>query len=285
MAARNCQQLTLGVGQIVSSNHNQNKFCYAGFLALIVFSLFAPSRARAQAGPPFITNDPGTPGPREWEINLGVMPIFRQQQHDLQLPQLDFNYGVGPRIQLTLEVPYVFSTVPGEARSSGWSNAYPGVKWRFLDDYHGWNVSIFPQVETAGPSGSVRKGIADSGSRFLMPMEIQKNIGPMELDFEAGYYFPFHGHEERIIGFSAGHQFTKKFDIDGEVYNDYAMGALPHDTTWDLGGRYEFHKGLIFLFMAGRSFSPASSGQPTFLGYFGVQILLERNGRALHADE
>jgi hypothetical protein len=41
---------------------------------------------------------------------------------------------------------------------------------------------------------------------------------------------------------------------------------------------------LILLFMAGRSFSGNSSGQPEFVGYFGLQILLERYGRALHAD-
>ena len=174
------------------------------------------------------------------------MPIFRQQQHDLQLPQLDFNYGVGPRIQLTLEVPYVFSTVPGEARSSGWSNAFPGVKWRFLDDYHGWNVSIFPQVETAGLSGSVRKGIADSGSRFLMPVEIQKSVGPMELDFEAGYYFPFHGHENALSDFRRP-SIHEKVQDRWRVYNDYAMGLFR--TTRRVGSRWSvrIHKGLIFL--------------------------------------
>jgi hypothetical protein len=37
--------------------------------------------------------------------------------------------------------------------------------------------------------------------------------------------------------------------------------------------------------MAGRSFSGNASGQPNFLAYVGVQILLERNGLALHSEE
>jgi hypothetical protein len=159
------------------------------------------------------------------------------------------------------------------------------VKWRFIDNFKGWNVSTFPQVELGGPTSSVRQGFAGPGPRFLLPLEVQKSAGPIELDFEAGYYFPFHGHEERIIGFAAGHQFTKKFEFVGEIYNDSVMGVPPHDTTWDFGSRYGFHKGLILLVMAGRSFSGASSGQPTFLGYIGVQILLEKNGRRLHAEE
>ncbi len=45
-----------------------------GFLHL--FLLLAPvlaaaSLACAQGGPPFITDDPGMPGNRHWEINLG----------------------------------------------------------------------------------------------------------------------------------------------------------------------------------------------------------------------
>lgn len=254
------------------------------WLLLLAGLLLLPAPGRAQGGPPLLTNDPGTPGPKQWEINLAVMPILAEHQHDFQVPQLDFNYGVGAAIQLTLEVPYVLQTEP-QPFSNGWSNAYPGVKWRFIDNKKGWNVSIFPQFELNGTAGAIRNGIAASGTRFLMPMEVQRNVGPLELDFEAGYYFPIHGHQERILGFAAGHNLTKKAELIGEIYNDRAMGELPHDTTWDLGARYGFHKGLIFLFMAGRSFSGNGSGQPNFLAYIGVQILLERNGLALHAEE
>jgi hypothetical protein len=263
--------------------------CRAAIFAVVVACVFTPAAVRAQGGPPLLTNDPGTPGPKSWEINIAAMPVFDQNGHSYQVPQLDINYGVGATLQLTVEVPYVAATAPGQPRAHGWSNAFPGVKWRFIDDKHGWNVSIFPTVETGGAAGDVRSGIADTGTRFLMPVEVQRNFGPLELNAEAGYYFPFHeanqGHEERIIGFAAGHQFTKKFELIGEVYNDSRMGAPPHDTTWDAGGRCEFHKGLIWLLMAGRSFSGAASSQPTFLGYFGIQILLDRNGRTLHADD
>jgi hypothetical protein len=260
----------------------RNKHLLLPGLSTLLF--FLPSLAQAQGGPPLLTNDPGTPGAKNWEINLAVMPVLLQHAHDFQLPQLDFNYGVGPAIQLTFEVPYVLQTVP-KPFSSGWSNSFPGVKWRFIDNKKGWNVSVFPQMELNGPASAIRHGIAQSATRFLLPIEVQRNFGPLELDAEAGYYIPIHGHEERIIGFAAGHNFTKNAELIGEIYNDRAMGTLPHDTTWDLGGRYGFHKGLIFLFMAGRSFSGNSSGQPNFLAYIGVQILLEKNGLALHAAE
>lgn len=254
-------------------------------LGLVMFSLFAPSRARAQGGPPLITNDPGTPGSNQWEINLGVMPTLVQGVQNYQIPQIDLNYGVGPRIQLTFEVPYVLQTASGQPLQTGWSNSFTGVKWRFIDDKHGWNVSVFPQLEPPGISSSARIGFADPGPRFFLPVEVQRNVGPLELNFEAGYYVPVHGREERSIGLALGHQMSKKLELIGEINNDSAMGAPPHNTVWDLGERYEFHKGLIQLFMAGRSFSGAASGQPTFFMYIGIQILLEGNGRHLHADE
>lgn len=231
----------------------------------------------AQGGPPLLTNDPGTPGNGHWEINLGVMQVLRSRTNVLQVPQIDLNYGLGDRIQLTYEVPFVWQSAAGQPNATGWSNGFPGVKWRFFqqgDD--GWNISTFPQIEIHGPRRSVKAGLADDGTRFLLPVEVSHPLGPLHLDFEAGYFFPLnspHSRNERILGLAIGHMFTPKFEAIGEVYNDAAMGAPPQDTTFDLGGRYEFHRNLLLLFMAGRSFSANSSGQPEFLGYVGLQIL------------
>ena len=41
------------------------RICFLGSLSLAPLSLFA------QGGPPLLTDDPGTPGKNNWEINLG----------------------------------------------------------------------------------------------------------------------------------------------------------------------------------------------------------------------
>jgi hypothetical protein len=46
--------------------------------------LLAAASAFAQGGPPFYTNDPGTPGNLNWEINLSYMPFF--YSHSVGLP-------------------------------------------------------------------------------------------------------------------------------------------------------------------------------------------------------
>ena len=45
------------------------------FVAVVVCLVAAagPRLARADAGPPFLTNDPGTPGNGNWEINIAAM--------------------------------------------------------------------------------------------------------------------------------------------------------------------------------------------------------------------
>jgi hypothetical protein len=254
----------------------------AHFLGVL---LSAPIAVHAQAGPPFLTNDPGTPGNANWEINIAAAPTISRDGAAYQVPQIDLNYGLGDRVQLTYEIPYVVQTADGQSRQSGWSNAYPGIKWRFFDQGEGgWQLSMFPQMEAEAPSSSQQKGIAVPGSRFLLPFEVTKRLGSIDVDFEAGYYFPKHGVNERILGLVAGRAMTDRLDLAVEVYNDRAVGAPPNQTTLDLGGRYKLSRGFVALFMAGRSVSGTANGQPEFVGYFGIQILLSDYGRSLASE-
>ena len=253
-------------------------------VAAVCAALMMPRLALADAGPPYLTNDPGTPGNGNWEINIAAMQTLERGVGSYQVPQIDVNFGLGDRIQLTYEIPYVLRTRDGESTAGGWSNAYPGVKWRFFDQGEGgWQLSVFPQFETAGPLSAQRTGIAAPGSRLLLPLEVAKTVGPFDLDFEAGYY-PKHNSEERILGFVAGRHVSPRLELDAELYNDHAIGTSPDVTTLDVGGRYKLHRGFILLFMAGRSLAGNSAGQVQFMGYLGVQILLSDYGRTVTAE-
>jgi len=161
----------------------------------------------------------------------------------------------------------------------------PGIKWRFLNQgEEGWQASVFPQVETGASIVAQEHGIAGPGPRYLLPVEIEKRLGALDVDFEAGEYLPVHGAHERILGLVAGRLVTERLEFDAEIYDDRAEGALPHQTTLDVGGRYTLHPGLIALFMAGHTLGIDERGAPSFFGYFGVQILLSDNGRRLNTN-
>ena len=152
-----------------------------------------------------------------------------------------------------------------------------GVKWRFFQQSKegGWNISIYPQVEFNNPDSAYDRGLVDRGPRLLLPVEITKVFGPIEVNLEVGYWFAKDRQHERIVGLAFGHQFTRKFEGLAEIYDAVLLGGRERSTSIDIGGRYEFHKDLLLIFMAGRSplRSPWQSfGQPTYVGYFGLQV-------------
>ena len=70
-----------------------------------------------------------------------------------------------------------------------------------------------------------------------------------------------------------------------EIYDDVVLGGKARSTTFDIGGRYEFHKGLLILFMAGRRIigSGPVNRQPSLIGFFGLQIQLSHERKRRHA--
>jgi hypothetical protein len=251
---------------------------------VLVALLHCPDVAVAQAGPPFLTNDPGTPGNANWEINLGSMQTVARATSAYQVPQIDLNFGVGDRVQLTYEIPYVFQEYSGQPGQTGWGNAYPGIKWRFLDQGEdGLQMSFFPQAEMSGTDHARQVGIAADGPRYLLPVEMSRKVGILDLDVEVGYYLPGNGPKERIMGLVAGRTVNERLELDAEIYDDHAFGAPLHTTTLDIGGRYNLSRSFIALFMAGRSVNGFADGRPEFIGYVGIQILLGNYGRSLKA--
>jgi hypothetical protein len=243
------------------------------FFALLV--ILGPAYALAQGGPPYYTNDPGTPGHLNWEINLGYMPFFYQGQSVSHVPDLDINFGVGERIQLTYENAWLRVQNPSTKTQYGLGQSNPGVKWRFYDAGEGGlSVSIFPQLFLNNPNDAVRRGITPASETFLLPVEFSKKLGPVDVDLEVGYQFVHKAHDGWITGLVVGHDVTAKLEVDAEFYSQGPFHLPDAQPTFDFGGRYKIHSPVILLFMAGRSFETASNKQPYFVGYFGLQFLL-----------
>ena len=229
-----------------------------------------------------MTNDPGTPGNGNWEINLASAATIVHPTASYQIPQIDLNFGVGDRVQLTYEIPYVVQRTDGQPQETGWGNANPGVKWRFFDQGEGgWQLSTFPQLETSSSASALEKGIAGPGPRLFLPLEAAKKIGSFDCDVEVGYFVPRRGPREQILGLVVGRSVTDKLELDAEIYNDRATDLPPNQTTLDMGGRYQFSPSFIALFMAGRSVGATAERQPVWVGYLGIQILLSDYGRSL----
>jgi hypothetical protein len=250
-------------------------------LALILLAL--SSSGFAQGGPPYFTNDPGTPGPKNWEINVGYIPFFYTTNSVSHTPDLDINYGIGERIQLTYENAWLRVGDPGETAKYGLGQSNFGVKWRFYDaGDSGWAISTFPQGFVNNPNDSVGRGITPASEAFLLPLEFSHKFGPLDTNFEVGYNFVHHGPSGWLGGLVVGHTFKPRLEVDMEFYTEGTYNPYSSPPTIDVGGRYRLHNPVILLFMAGRGLEDAGPKQPYFVGYFGVQFLLP--SRAYNAD-
>jgi Putative MetA-pathway of phenol degradation len=243
-------------------------------LFFLILQLMSAS-AWAQGGPPYYTNDPGTPGPFNWEINLGYMPFFYSDQSVSHTPDVDINFGVGERIQLTYENAWLRVQNPGSSTKFGLGQSNLGVKWRFYDaGESGLAVSVFPQLFINNPNDAVRRDITPPSQGFLLPVEFSKKFGPVGVDYEIGYQFTHKGPDTWLTGLVLGHDFTPKFEMDAEFYSQGAFHPSNYQPTIGLGARYKIHSPVILLLMAGRSLEPTRANQSYFVGYFGFQFLL-----------
>lgn len=246
----------------------------AACLAAIVF-LLVPVRTWAQGGPPYLTNDPGTPGNNNWEINLGYEPFLYNGFSSSHVPDVDINYGVGDRIQLTYENAWLRATIGSNPAKYGLGQDDAGVKWRFYDNGEkGLSISIFPQVFLNNPDAAAQRGITPPQSSLLLPMEFKKKLGPVDVDYELGYTLVHHGRNGWISGLVVGHDVTKKLELDAEFYGLGTYRGSGNQDTIGGGARYKLHPPFIILLMLERSIVPARNDQPSFVGYFGMQFLL-----------
>lgn len=229
----------------------------------------------AQGGPPLFTDDPGTPGNRHWEINVGVTTDLRLGVRDNEVPQLDVNYGAGDRVQLNFQIPWVVHSEDAAATRSGLGNSQFAVKWRFFENSrHGLQISTYPRLEVNNPNDSVARGLADRGTSFLLPVEVTKKVGPVDVNGEVGHWFQHYGPGRWIFGLAVGRQMTARLELLGEFYNIRSADPGQADSTLGGGGRMKLKGPLVLLFMAGRSVRSAASGQSQLVGYLGLQFLL-----------
>jgi hypothetical protein len=243
---------------------------------LCLIALFFPASvntAKAQGGPPLITDDPGTPGNNHWEINIATTLERTRDGQEQKVPIVDVNYGLGNRLQLKFEVPYLRVRDAGERGLWGLGNSNVGVKWRFAEnEKQGWAVSTYPQLEFNNPTSSVRRGLVERGAQFLLPIEVSHKFLRLNVNEDFGYLFKQNRMDGLIYGIALGRQATKRLELLGEVHGEALRNFKEEELLFNLGGRFGVSKHLTLLFSSGRSFRRAESNEPTLILYVGTQL-------------
>jgi hypothetical protein len=231
------------------------------------------SSVRAQGGPPMITDDPGTPGNGMWEVNFLSTVERSRSGWFFETPIADINYGVGSRIQLKFEVPLVVSKESGENTKFGLGNSKFGVKYRFLDEEkNGVDMSIYPQLEFNNPTRSVERGLAERGMVLVLPLEIVKKVGPVEVNPEVGYEMTQFGTDTVFYGVAVGRQISKRMELAAEIHGDSLRTFKETELLVNFGTRLKLNDKVGLMFSAGRTIHTPTGEGPHFIAALGIQF-------------
>jgi hypothetical protein len=263
-------------------------------LATLLIAALAASSARAQGGPPFITDDPGTPGNHHWEINFGWIANHNPGDASYQTPDIDMNYGWGDKIQLKYELPMAVATDQNNTTRAGLGESLLGIKWRPYE-YHTrgepksdenmlFSLGTYPQASINNPTSAVRRGIVEPGPQYYLPIEATAKIGPLNFNGEVGHWFGNRHVPSRWgRGLIAGHEFNDRLELYAELYdlqdiNQIGIAPKQRSLTADFGGRQTLDRNghIRLLFMAGRSIQAVTrrNSEPNWIAYVGFQFLL-----------
>jgi len=242
-------------------------------MACVWLALGATS-AHAEGGPPMLTDDPGTPGDGRWEINTSVQSEHAGDTTTFKLPLLDFNYGIGERLQLKFEVPWELERINGQRDLSGAGNSIAGVKWRFFDAGDaGWRISTYPQVQSRFPVS--RSALADGGVSYLMPLQFEHKYGDWGINFDLGRWFrPAELGDTWIGGIAIGRDVVEGLEIIGELHDERDAHSSRNELALNLGARWELSKRYTLLVSAGTDLHNGFDHKTSLISYVGIQTNL-----------
>jgi hypothetical protein len=159
-----------------------------------------------------------------------------------------------------------------------------------------FELGTYPQLYLDNPTRAVPRGLVAAVPNFYLPIEVSGRIGPIRYNADVGYNFGNRNLPQSWNrGFIVGHEFSDRTEAYIELYdlqdanrlppgrgvgNFAASGVKARETTLGLGGRQALNKAktLNLLLMGGRSFqkAAAATGQPSWIAYVGLQVLLGR---------
>jgi hypothetical protein len=240
----------------------------------IMLSGFLGTAVRAQGGPPYITDDPETPGANNWEINTAVIGARSHQHWDLAAPDLDINYGWGEHAQLKLDVNWASALASDGRLIAGFGATDFGVKWRLVDqDKSGFALSVYPQILTNLLPSSAARGLTTDDREFFLPAEFSTEYGEFQFDAELGRNFVQRGPDAWIGGVIVAHTCAPALECGVELHATLIGSQI--EPLANIGVHWTIAKHLVVLAAAGREFGSNFNDQQSFLFYFGIEFLKE----------
>jgi hypothetical protein len=204
-----------------------------------------------------------------------IMESSAEGRH-FDAPLADINYGVGTRIQLKFEMPWVTLNPPEQPFRTGIGNTNSGVKWRFLGQENtsvSW--SIYPQLEVNTSESSAAKGLVERHAQFFFPTEFTVKKGRFEINGEVGRLFVRDDKDGWAAGVTTEIEINRRFELLGELHAE-REGNSPVDEIVNVGARKAISEKIWILGAVGTGVNGESEERVHLRIYAGVQFNLPK---------
>ena len=243
----------------------------ASWAGVLLVGALLPDGLSAQAGPPYQTDDPDPVEYRHWEFYLATQGVKADDVAAGTAPHIEVNYGASPGLQVHVLVPLAYAHPAGGPVAYGVGDVEVGVKLRLLTESRS-RPMVGTFVQTEWPVGSAAEGLGTPELHVLIPLWLQKSVGPWSTDLGGGYWVDFDGVNGNYwcMGWQVQRRFSERATVGAEVYRTTAHGSA--------GGSFLSNVGLVLnlsdhdhlLVSAGRGLG----GEPALQAYLAYQLTL-----------
>jgi hypothetical protein len=224
----------------------------------------------AQAGPPFVTDDPEPPPPGGWEINVPFILERTPGTTDMDAPLFDLNYGL-PDVQLKLEFPISMVREDGNRTAAGAGDLLLGVKWRFHNNEEShFQLGIYPQLLV--PTGDHSRGLGEGQPALVLPFLAQKNWEKWTLYGNIGYWWQTAAETRNYVyaGAVLEREINEQLTLGVELFgNSPKERGGRSELAFNVDGTWKLNKHFNLLFAGGRDIV----GDTHTMVYIGLQLL------------
>ena len=237
--------------------------------AVIVLSVGGITCAHAQAGPPLLTNDAGTPGPNRWEINLAGVRSTSGAETVQSLPDLDINYGVGEHIQVSVHLPWTQSqAMKGQGALGATEYA---VRWRFLDQARaGVDMAVQPHMVLPGAPRAVREAVSQVHREYVLPVQMVRQWDSLATGIEIARHWVEHARGAIQAGAFAARR-CGVVECLAEINTTHDYGG-DTQTMVGFGLRHQVSGHVKLMAAYDRQINGPATGRASVI-YLGVQLM------------
>src|SRR5437867_5929250 len=224
----------------------------------------------AQAGPPFVTDDPEPPPPGGWEINVPFILERTPGKTEMDAPLFDLNYGL-PNLQLKLEIPVRIVHENSNGRSAGVGDLLIGVKWRFFNNEGSHlQLGVYPQLLLQ--TGDHGRGLGEGQPAFVFPIVAQKSWDKWTVYGNVGFWWQTAA-ETRNYAYAGAvleREINERLELGVELFgNSPKERSGRSDIAFNIGGTWKLSRHWNLLFAGGRDIV----GDTHLMTYIGLQVL------------